>query len=68
QNEIIEYIGTNINKLEELKLAFRSAKKMYYATSRDEALKEIVKKAIAINELDFALEMGKMGKMGTATI
>jgi enoyl reductase-like protein len=57
QKEIIGYIETNINKLDELKLALRSTKKMYYPTAKDETLKEIIKKAIAINELGFALEV-----------
>ena len=57
ERKVKEIISEKISNIDDLKLAFRSAKKMCFAKSYDEALVGIVNKAVQLKEFEFALEV-----------
>jgi len=66
EKQITEIISSNTNDIKSLKIAFRSAKKMQFAKPLDDALKEIVKKAVRLKEFKFALEVTQKAQFAVA--
>jgi len=55
EEKIKKYVANKIKTIDDLEIAFRSVKKMQFAKPYDDALIEIVKKALFIQEYKFAL-------------
>jgi len=57
EEKIKKYVEKTIHTIDELEIAFRSVKKMQFAKPKDDALIELVKKALSIQEYQFALNV-----------